>query len=1035
VEPELWRRVEELRQRALEMDESRRAEFIKQSCGDDEVLRREVESLLAHEKKAEHFIESSALEVMGTIVARDSWVPQGAAKLIGSRVSHYLVLKKLGAGGMGVVYEAEDTSLGRHVALKFLPDDLARDPQTLERFRREARAASALNHPNICTIYEIGEAEGQTFIVMELLEGLSLKQLIGRKPLKPDVLLDFGCQIADALRAAHAKGIIHRDIKPANIFVTGNAQAKLLDFGLAKVSRRADELNSDATLDPSLTTVGSTMGTIAYMSPEQARGKPLDARTDIFSFGAVLYEMGTGVQPFRGDSTVDIFDGLLNRAPEAPVKLNPALPPQLENIVNKALQKDPNLRYQDAAELKADLQRLKRDLESGRADTAGAQGPPVVTPEVAASSPTAQIGGQYRSRRYIRIAFATAVAVGLVAAGWLFLPRHAHALNEKDTIVLSDFANSTGDPVFDDALKQALAVDLGQSPFLNVLSDGRVQATLQQMTRSPSEKLTDVLAREVCQRSGSKVFISGSIASLGNHYVIGLNAINCATGDSLARGQVQAASKEKVIDTLGSAATTLRSKLGESLPSVQKFDVPLEQATTPSLEALKAFSLGEKQSDIPSIPFYEHAVELDPNFAEAYARLGIIYHNLGQGERSSENLKKAFDLRERVSEREKFYIASIYYSDVTGEQEKAIHSYQLWAQSYPRNIHPYANQSVSYSIIGQHEKAGEATREALKLRPDISALYGNLAGNYLVLNKFPEAREAVNQAFAHKLDGDFLHINLYSQAFLQGDSAGMAEQAAWFDGKTEVENEILGLESLTEAYFGRLGKARELTGRAVLSAETAQNKEAAAFWTADRALREALFGNVGVAREQVGAALKLAPGNRDAEINAAWSLAIAGDTARAQTLADDLNKRFPLNTTIQSVWLPVIRGQVAINRKTLSAAVDLLAAAAPYELGVSIGRLGYSCIYPAYVRGEVYLGAHQGAPAAAEFQKILDHRGLVRNCPTAALAHLGLARAYALEKDTARAKAAYQDFLMLWKDADPEIPILREAKSEYAKLH
>lgn len=631
-----------------------------------------------------------------------------SSSLIGQTITHYRILKKLGAGGMGVVYEAEDTSLGRHVALKFLPDELAHDSQMLERFRREARAASALNHPNICTIHDIGEADGQTFLVMELLDGLNLKQLIAGKPLQTDVLLGLACQITDALRAAHAKGIIHRDIKPANIFVTGDSQAKLLDFGLAKVARAAGDLSMDATMDPTLTTVGTTVGTIAYMSPEQARGKELDARTDIFSLGAVLYEMGTGVQPFRGDSTADIFDGLLNRAPEAPVKLNPTLPGQLENIVNKALQKDPNLRYQDAAEMRADLKHLKRDMESGRWDATEVEARAATASTVAAPSVAAmQAAGTSKGRHHpIWIALAAGVvAFCLAIGGWLFLGhRRAHALNEKDTIVLADFANTTGDVVFDDALKQALAVDLGQSPFLNILSDGKVRATLQQMTRSPGERLTDETAREVCQRAGSKAFITGSIAGIGNQYVIGLNAINCATDDPLAREQVQAASKEKVLDALGNAATKLRGELGESLHSVKQFDVPLDQAMTPSLEALKAYSLGRKQNSAGAIPFYQRAIELDPNFADAYARLGSMYRNIGQPAQANENIAKAFELREHASERDKLHIASSYYLFVTGEREKAIQTYQLWEQSYPRDWLPISTGVLLMGTSGNTKK-------------------------------------------------------------------------------------------------------------------------------------------------------------------------------------------------------------------------------------------------------------------------------------------------------------------------------------------
>jgi tetratricopeptide (TPR) repeat protein len=583
-----------------------------------------------------------------------------------------------------------------------------------------------------------------------------------------------------------------------------------------------------------------------------------------------------------------------------------------------------------------------------------------------------------------------------------------------------------------------LAVDLGQSPFLNILSDAKIRATLSEMTRSPSERLTEETAREVCLRAGSKAFVGGSIAALGNQYVIGLNGINCATGDSLAREQVQAASKEKVLDSLGSAATKLRSELGESLRSVQKFDVPLEQATTSSLEALKAFSLaGRAVNEIDTaaaLPYLKRAIELDPNFAAAQENLGTAYSTLGQPAGAAEHLKIAFDLREHASERERLRIACLYYDVVTGEMQKAIQSYQLWSQSYPRDWLTYLDLGDAYGVIGQYENAVKATNEALKLNPDIAAAYGNLGGVYLALNRLPEVWAVTNRALERNLDFEGFHTNLYSLAFLQNDPAAMAKQVAWFDGKAEVENEILAMESATEAYFGRLGKARQLTRRAVASAQSAQNKESAALWTADGALREALFGNYGVARERATAALSLAPGSRDAESEATLALALAGDAARAQALSDELNKSFPLNTVTQSVWLPTIHAQVAITRQTPSSAVELLQTVAPYELGLSVGTLNYSCIYPVYIRGQAYLAADQGTAAVAEFQKILDHRGLVQNCPTGALARLGLARAYVLQGDTAKAKAAYQDFLTLWKDADPDIPILIAAKSEFAKL-
>ncbi len=944
-----------------------------------------------------------------------------SSSLIGRTISHYSVVGKLGGGGMGVVYKAEDPRLHRFIALKFLPEEMSHDHAALERFRREAQAASALNHPNICTIYDIGEQDGKAFIAMEYMDGTTLKDRIGGKRLPLEEVLALGVQIADGLDAAHSKGIVHRDIKPANIFVTERQHIKILDFGLAKLASKRDAdatLTIDATEGVSpdqLTMPGTAIGTVTYMSPEQVRGEELDARTDLFSFGVVLYEMATGTRPFSGDTSGVITEAILNRTPTPLRRLIPGASSALQQIITRALEKDRKLRYQKAADILADLRGLKTAVESGR-------------------RPAVDVGNRFSALRSRRVALVgTAVFAALAVGSWLSLPRHAHALTDKDTIVLADFANRTSDAVFDDALKQALAVDLGQSPFLNVLSDGIVRATLRQMTHSPSDRLTEETAREVCQRAGSKAFISGSIASLGNRYVIGLNAVNCATGDSLVRQQVQAAGKEKVIDTLGDAATKLRGELGESLRSVKKFDVPLEQATTSSLEALKAYSLGRKQNSAAAIPFYERAIELDPNFAAAYTRLGVAYRNIGQPERANMYLTKAFEMREHSSERDKLHIASTYYLFVTGEQQKAIETFTLWGQTYPRDWLPFLNQGVAYASIGQYEEAVEATRESLSLYPENVTAYENLGTFYLALNRYPEARDITDQALARKLDEEILHTNLYVLAFLQGDSTGMSHHAAWFEGKAEVENEILGLESATEAYFGHLNKANDLMRQAVESAERAQNKESAALWLAEEALWEALFGNGAAARERASAALSLAPGSRDAASEAALALAIAGDAARARALTGELSKEFPMNTVTQSVWLPTIRAQLDLNRKAPSSAVELLQTAIPYELG-TVSQLSYACIYPAYTRGEAYLAGGQGPAAAAEFQKLLDHRGLVQNCPTAALAHLGLARAYTIQGDSTKARAAYQDFLTLWKDGDPDIPILIAAKSEYAKL-
>ena len=984
-----------------------------------------------------------------------------------TNLSHYRIVSKLGAGGMGDVYLAEDMRLGRKVALKVLAEQLTQNRNGLSRFDQEAYAASALNHPNIITIYEMGDEDGRHFIATEFIDGVTLRKHLSGGPMDFSEVLNIAIQIAEALEEAHAAGIIHRDIKPENIMIRRNGQVKVLDFGLAKLTEASlsgEETDTEAVTRVLVQTdAGVVMGTSQYMSPEQARGKPIDARTDVWSLAVVLYEMAAGRPPFAGETKTDVIAAIAKSDPLPIVRFAPNVPAEFEWIVMKALRKDVDERYQTIRGLESDLKKLKQRLdfhtelersmgpgrltgplsvsEPGPTDAEIPGAPPILDTSVPGEAKPIGAGpnaAQTRAssteyivsviKRHKTGVAVLALAVVLIAVAIAFVSssRKLVTLTDKDTILLVDL-NTTGDPVFDGTLKQALAVQLGQSPFLNIFSEDRVHETLKFMGRSPDERVTRDVGREICQRQGLKAMLVGSIAILGNHYVITLEALNAQTGDAIAREQAEAENKEKVLHALGEAAMKLRAKLGESLQSIQRFDAPIEQATTSSLEAFKAFSLGVEQQlkgkYLEAIPFLKRATEIDPSFALSYARMASMYYNSRQYDLAAGASQKAFELRDRVSERERFYISAGYYDNVTGELEKYLETLELWRHTYPRDASPRNNLAVKYNELGLFDKTVEQAHEAIRLNPGSASGYSLLAAALVGLNRFDEAKQIIGQAQAEKLETTAMRRILYRIAFVQGDAATMKQQVEWLNGKPD-EYVAQGWQSETAAFSGQLRRAKEFSNRAFELAERRDLKDVAAQIAVGGATRDALFSDCRQVKEETAKALGITRSQLTIA-NAGNALATCGEFSQAQTIIAELTRRSPTDSVLSKILLPLVQARIELHRGNPAQAIQLLETTRPYE--------GYALFQIAYLRGQSYLNQQKGADAAAEFRKILDHRGWQPTSPIYSLAQLGLARADALTGDTARARQAYQDFFALWKDADPDLPILIEAKNEYAK--